>query len=289
MSRRAAPLLVLALAAGCGPAPEPVAASRYPIRGQLLGVQLDTGQVVLKHDAVEGYMDAMTMPFTVADRAEVLPRRPGDLVTATLVVEPTRSYLEHLTFTGKAPVPDGAGGPPVAEGVQVLGPGDAVPTLALTNQAGQPVSLGDWRGAAGVITFMYTRCPLPDFCPLLDRRFAEIQAGAAADPALAGRVRLLSVSFDPASDTPDVLAAHATRLGAKPGWAFATAPPPVVDRFAAQFGVNVIRETDGTITHNLRTTIVGPDGRVAAVITGNTWTAREALDAVRRVLAPPAP
>lgn len=288
MSRCAAALLAVTLAAGCSRAPEPVPATRYPIRGQLLGVQLDTGQVVLKHEAVEGYMDAMTMPFTVADRAEVLPRRPGDLVTATLVVEPTRAYLERLTLVGTAPLPDGAADRPVAEGVHVLAPGDPVPALALTSQSGQPVSLSDWAGMAGVVTFLYTRCPLPDFCPLLDRRFAEIQAGAAADRALAGRVRLLSVSFDPAHDTPDVLTAHAARVGAKPGWAFATAPPAVVDRFAAEFGVNVIREADGTITHNLRTAVIGPDGRVAAVISGNAWTARDVLEALGRALAGPA-
>lgn len=288
MARRFLTLLILAATAGCGPsAPPPAPAQRFPIAGQLLGVQLDTGQVVLKHGKVEGYMDAMTMPFSVADRAEVLARRPGDLVTATLVVEPTRVYLEHLTATGTAPLPDGVGARPVAEGVHVLAPGDAVPTVALTNQFGQPASLADWTTAkaAGVVTFIYTRCPLPDFCPLMDKRFAEIQTAAAADAALAGHVRLLSVSFDPANDTPAVLAAHAERVGAKPGWAFATAPPAVVDRFAAEFGVNVIRETDGSITHNLRTAVVGPDGRVAAVYSGNEWTAAQLVDDLRRSLA----
>lgn len=286
MSRRGAALLVLALVAGC--ADPPVAASRYPIEGQLLGVQLDTGQVLLKHGAVAGYMDAMTMPFQVEDRASILERRPGDLIRATLVVEPTRAYLEQVTLIGQAPLPEAATARPVAEGVHVLAPGDAVPAIALTNQSGQPASLADWKGVAGVVTFIYTRCPLPDFCPLMDRRFGEIQALAAADPALAGKVRLLSVSFDPAFDTPQVLTAHAARVGAGPGWHFATAPPAVVDRFAAEFGVNVIRETDGTITHNLRTAVIGPDGRVAAVYSGNDWTAGQLVTDLRRALAAPA-
>ena len=101
MVRRGVALLVLALVAGC--ADPPVPAQRYPIQGQLLGVQLDTGQVLLKHGAVDGYMDAMTMPFQVADRASILERRPGDLVTATLVVEPTRAFLENVVPTGTAP------------------------------------------------------------------------------------------------------------------------------------------------------------------------------------------
>jgi protein SCO1/2 len=284
MARGGVALLALAIAAGCRQPPAPVPAQRHPIRGQLLGVQLDTGQVVLKHEAVDGYMDAMTMPFVVADRGDLLERRPGDLVTATLVVEPTRSFLEGVVLTGRAPLPSGVGGPPVADGIQVLAPGDPVPALALTSQSGQPASLADWTGQAGVVTFIYTRCPLPDFCPLMDRRFQEIQAAAAADPALAGKVRLLSVSFDPEFDTPAVLTTHAARVGAKAGWTFATAPPPIVDRFAAEFGVNVIREADGTITHNLRTAVVGPDGRVAAVHSGNDWTAAAVVDDLRRAL-----
>jgi protein SCO1/2 len=280
---RYALLLLLLLAAACGT--PPADAARYPIRGQLLAVQLDTGQVLLKHEAVPGYMEGMTMPFAVRDRASVLERRPGDLVTATLVVEADRSYLEDLVLTGKAPLPGAADTP--AASVPVLVPGDPVPTIALTSQFGQPLALSDWAGAAGVVTFIYTRCPLPDFCPLMDARFKQIQEAAAGDPALAGRVRLLSVSFDPAHDTPAVLAAHAARVGAGDNWHFATAPPEIVDRFAAAFGVNVIRETDGTITHNLRTAVVGPDGRVAAIHSGNDWSADDIVAALRAALTAP--
>lgn len=283
MVRPAAFVLILTFASGCAEPPEP--AKRYPINGQLVAVQLDTGDVLLKHDAVAGYMDAMTMPFRVADRASLLARRPGDLITATLVVTATSATLEGVMHTGSAPLPEAYTARPVAEGISVLAPGDAVPSLALTNQAGQPASLADWAGSAGVVTFIYTRCPLPDFCPLMDRRFQAIQRAAAADAALTGRVRLLSVSFDPTTDTPDVLTAHAARLGAAAGWSFATAPPAVVDRFAATFGVNVIREDDGTITHNLRTAVIGPDGRVAATYSGSAWSIDDVLGDLRRVLA----
>lgn len=286
MARRGLTLLVVALVAGC--ASPPVPAQRYPIAGQLLGVQLDTGQVLLKHGTVEGYMDAMTMPFQVADRASILERRPGDLVTATLVVEPTRAFLENVVLTGTAPLPADAPARPVAEGIHVLAVGDAVPTVALTSQSGQPASLADWKGAAGVVTFIYTRCPLPDFCPLMDTRFGEIQAAARADQALAGKVKLLSVSFDPAVDTPAVLTAHAAKVGAGPAWHFATAPPAIVDRFAAEFGVNVIREADGSITHNLRTAVIGPDARVATIYSGNDWTAEQVVADLRRALSAPA-
>lgn len=285
MRRLVATALFVTALASCSPAAPPPTADRYPIAGQLLGVQLDTGQVVLKHGEVVGYMGAMTMPFPVADRTSIRDRRPGDLVKATLVVEPTRYYLEDVTLVGTAPLPAAATARPVAEGVHILGPGDPVPATALTDHTGQPIQLTSWTGNAGVVTFVYTRCPLPDFCPLMDQRFAEIQKTAAGDAALKGRVRLLSVSFDPDVDTPAVLAAHAARVGAGPSWRFATAPADTVDRFAATFGVNVIREADRTITHNLRTAVIGPDGTVAAAYSGNAWTAAALVADLRRALA----
>jgi protein SCO1/2 len=281
--RRVAGIGFLALAAACSDAASP-AAARYPLTGQLLAVQLDTGQVLVKHEAVAGYMDAMTMPFQVADRTTIRDRRPGDLIGATLVVDGERSHLEDVQWRGRAPLDAGAPARPIAEGVHILAPGDAAPAAALTSHRGANVSLSDWRGAAVVVTFVYTRCPLPDFCPLLDRRFAAVQDAAAADPALAGRVRLLSVSFDPDADTPEILAAHAAKVGARGDWHFATAPRDMVDRFAAAFGVNVIREADRTITHNLRTAVVGPDGRIAVLRSGNDWTADDILADLRQAL-----
>lgn len=278
MGRRGAWALLLLSAACAAPAPM----ARHAIRGQLLAVQLDTGEVLLEHEAVPGVMGAMTMPFTVADRRTVIQRRPGDLVTATLVVGAERSYLEDVTLVGKAPLPGKATAP--LSNIAILAPGEPAPSLALTSHLGQPVSIAEWAGHAGVVTFIYTRCPLPDFCPLLDRRFAEIQTAAEAEAALRGRVHLLSVSFDPDVDTPQVLRAHAARVGAHPGWLFATAPAAVVDEFAAAFGVIVIRETDGTITHNLRTAVIGPDGRLATAYSGSEWTPAQVLDDVRRVL-----
>ena len=285
MRRLVATTLLLTTLSSCAPAPPAVTATRYPIEGQLLGVQLDTGQVLLEHGDVAGYMGAMTMPFPVEDRASVRERRPGDLVKATLVVEPGRYYLEGLELTGTAPLPAAATARPVAEDVHILSPGDAVPLTPLTDHNGEPFSLADWAGSAAVVTFIYTRCPLPDFCPLMDRRFAEVQQAAASAPALAGRVRLLSVSFDPDVDTAQVLAEHARHVGAGPAWRFATAPAAVVDRFAAEFGVNVIREADRTITHNLRTAVIGPNGRVVATYSGNDWTADMVVAELSRALA----
>src|SRR5262245_56878740 len=232
-------------------------------------------------------MPAMTMPYTVKDEKLIANRVRGDVIDATLVVSEGSAWLSAITKTGTAPIPDDAPSKiPAASGVSVLKAGDLVPDTSLTDQDGKPLSLASWRGSAVVVTFIYIRCPLPEFCPLMDRRFAELQSLVSADPVLKGRVRLLSVSFDPDRDRPAALAQQADRMKADPAiWRFATAPPDVVDRFAATFGVNVIREKDGTITHNLRTAVGGPDGRVVSVVDGNQWTAAQIVSDLRRALA----
>ena len=161
------------------------------------------------------------------------------------MVAPGSAWLSAITKTGSAPLPEDARTEiPAAAGVHLLKAGDTVPDTKLIDQDGATISLTDWRGSPVVVSFVYTRCPLPQFCPLVDRRFAEIQKLIEASPALEGKARLLSISFDPATDQPAVLRAHAAKLNANPAvWRFATADASIVDRLAATFGVNVIRET----------------------------------------------
>lgn len=269
---------------GCT-APAPTA-RQYEVHGQILALRPEDNEVLIKHGDIKGFMPGMTMPFTVRNSRLLDERQVGDLVKATLVVEDTDAWLESIEKTGSAPVEEAAT-IPAASFVAPLKAGEPVPDTSLTNQEGEAISLPSWRGSPFVVTFIYVRCPLPQFCPLLDRRFAEIQRGIKTDPALAARARLLSVSFDPDADTPARLDAHAARLQADPAiWQFATAPREVVDRFAARFGVNVIREQDATITHNMRTTVVGADGRVVSIYEGTEWTAAQILDDLRRALNP---
>ncbi|HEX6163315.1 MAG TPA: SCO family protein [Vicinamibacterales bacterium] len=271
------------IGAACG---TPDATRTYPLTGQILVVKPDTNELLVKHDDIPGFMPAMTMPYVVNDPALIKDRAAGDLITATLVVGRERAHLSAITRTGSAPLPEDARTTiPAAAGVSILKPGDAVPNTPLIDQDGATVTLGDLRGSAAAVSFIYTRCPLPQFCPMIDRRFGEVQQIAAADPALAGRVKLLSISFDPEFDRAEVLRAHAKKTGADPRvWRFATAPQPVVDRMAAEFGINVIREKDNTITHNLRTAVIDPSGRVAAILDNNGWTAAELADALKKTL-----
>jgi protein SCO1/2 len=264
----------------CSRAPEP---RTYPLTGQILVVKPDTNEVLVKHEDIPGFMPAMTMPYAVNDSALLKDRAAGDLIKATLVVGQERAYLSAITKTGAAPLPEDARTTiPAAAGVRVLQAGDSVPDTPLIDQDGQPVSLKRFAGSALAVSFIYTRCPLPQFCPLIDRRFGEVQALAAGDPSLKGKVTLLSISFDPAFDRAEVLRAHAKKVGADPAvWRFATGEEAVVDRLAAEFGINVIRERDGTITHNLRTAVIDPSGHVVSIVDNNAWTADELAGALR--------
>jgi protein SCO1/2 len=283
--------VVLALAAllalqGC--VDRPPSARQYELEGQILALRPEDNEVLIKHGDIKGFMPGMTMPFKVRDARLLEGKQAGDLIKATLSVADTDAWIETLERTGTAPLTETASIPP-ASFVAPLRPGDAAPDTTLTDENGNPITV---LAAAGTpttgpvaVTFIYVRCPLPQFCPLLDRRFADVQRAIKGDSQLATRARLLSVSFDPDADTPARLKAHAARLQADPAiWRFATAPRDVVDRFAARFGVNVIREPDGTITHNMRTTVIAADGRVVSVYEGSDWTPSQIVDDMRRSL-----
>jgi protein SCO1 len=271
---------LLVLGAGCARESD---TRTYQLTGQILVVKPETREVLVKHEDIPGFMPAMTMPYVVKDAAIIKDRVAGDLITATLNVAPDGAFLSRITKTGAAPLPEDARTTiPAATNVHILQAGDVVPDTQLTDQDGRPIALSDLKGSVSAITFIYTRCPLPQFCPMMDRRFAEVQKLAAADAALAGKVKLLSVSFDPKFDRAEILKAHANTLNADPAvWRFATADEAIVDRFAAQFGVNVIREKDGTITHNLRTAVIDATGRVTAIVDNNAWTADELVRALK--------
>jgi protein SCO1 len=266
--------------AACGPDTN---TRTYQLTGQILVVRASTNEVLVKHEDIPGFMPAMTMPYAVNDPALLKDRAAGDLIKATLVVGTERPYLSAITKTGSAPLPDDARTTiPAAAGVQFLQVGDVVPDTYLLDQDGTPISLKSFGDSALAVSFIYTRCPLPQFCPLIDRRFGEVQSLVAADPLLKGKVKLLSISFDPQFDRAAVLRAHAKKVGADPDvWRFATGEEAVVDRLAAAFGVNVIREKDGSITHNLRTAVIDPSGHVVSIVGENAWTSDELVQALK--------
>lgn len=279
---RSAALTVLyaaSLVAGCS-RPE----RTYELRGQVIAIDEGRAQMTIKHEDIRGFMPGMTMPFTVEDPRALRERQPGELITATLVVAENHAYLRDVRRTGAAPLTEEA---PAAAPPDVLQPGAAAPDAPFTDERGSARRLADWHGQAVAVTFIYTRCPLPDFCPLMDRHFRQVQEAVAADATLRGRVHLLSVSFDPDTDTPPVLRAHARRAGADAAhWTFLTASRADLDRFASRFGVSIIRpETaDAEIVHNLRTAVIDTQGRLVTIYSGNDWTPPELLAQLRNGL-----
>jgi protein SCO1 len=226
-------------------------------------------------------MPAMTMPFRLKDAALARGRRPGDLIRARLMVTDEESWLAGIEKTGWAPLSEDRGSRRSA--VELLTPGDPVPDETLIDQDGKPFRFSSLRGSAVLVTFIYTRCPLPEFCPRMDAYFAAIQK-ALAGGRLGGPVRLLSVSFDPDFDTPAVLEAHAASVGADPRvWTFATAPSDQVEAWGGRLGLSVIRDAKNPsdLTHNLRTAVIDAQGRLVTVLDGNRWTVDEAIAALR--------
>ena len=283
MTRAWGIIVAAAVLAGCSRGPEP---KQYELKGQVLGLKPESQEVLIKHEDIRGFMPGMTMPFRVADAKLLAGIEPGDLVTATLVIADTDAHLSALTKTGHAELE----APPVSasSGFELLKNGETVPDQLLIDQDGKPRPMSAMRGHRVALTFTYTRCPMPNFCPLMDRNFQALQREIKKTPALAD-VRLITVSFDPEFDTPQVLKAHAQRVEADPLiWTFVTGDRDEVERFAARFGVTLERAEQNPIdiTHNLRTAIIDTEGRVVKVHTGNAWTAAEVLADLRATAAP---
>lgn len=266
-------LAVVACARGSG--------RMYPLTGTVQDA-LSTGEIMVAHDDIPGLMPAMVMPFHV--RGSRAGLQPGDRIEATLVMTDTQSWLQDVRVTARGLPTSKAG-----SGAQEIGnasPGDAVPDFALVNQDARPIHLGQYTGRVLVLTFIYTRCPVPEFCPLLMRKFRGLEEALAADAELSAKTHLLTISFDTAHDTPQVLrdfgAVHA-KDGTEANfarWEFATGSEPQVKAVAGFFGLMFWGE-DGLITHSLRTAVIGPDGRLARVYSDNAWTVEDILAEIR--------
>jgi protein SCO1/2 len=275
--------LVLALlAAACGGSSD---RREFTLQGQIISVAADRRQATIKHEEIPGFMAAMTMPYEVQDPKEYESLAPGDLITARLVVLPNAGYLEAVRKVGEAPLERAAGdvGAGASGGFELIKTGAPVPNVTLVDQEGKTVTLDTFRGSAIVVTFIYTSCPMPDFCPLMDRNFAAIQK-KLQEQNNELKVHLLSVSFDPAIDTPAVMKKHAAALGADPRlWSFVTGDRDEVDKWAAGFGMAISRAMNDPrdITHNLRTVILDRQGNLVQTYGGNEWTPEQVVADVR--------
>jgi len=275
--------LALMAAAACSRAPE---ARRYEVRGQILGLDPARREVLVNHEDIPGFMPAMTMSYKVQDPALLEGKRPGDLITATLVVEEVDGYLSTLTTTGHAPLDTPPAGPAITDS-DLLKEGDVVPDHKLVDQTGAARPIGSLRGHRVALTFTYTRCPMPDFCPLMDKQFAQMQDAVRKTPELAD-VRLVSATLDPEFDTPAVLAQHAKTLGADSRlWHFVTGDRDEVLAFAKRFGIVTEPGEPGTpVVHNLRTAVIDSQGRLVKAYSGSAWSPAELVADLKAAPAP---
>ncbi|MGA2276514.1 MAG: SCO family protein [Terracidiphilus sp.] len=261
----------------------------YHLRGKVVSTDAAQGEVTLNHEAIPGLMEAMTMPYKLKDASILGELHPGDVITADVLVspDPNADYLlDHIVVIAQAK-PDTK--PSVS--YHVPAPGDAVPDFKLRNQDGRFIHLGHFRGKSLIVTFIYTRCPSPEFCPRMTRNFAMLEKQLAGLPALYAKTHLICISFDPEHDTPERLRAYgisyigSNAKNAFAHWEFAVPEKSELAEMARFFDLGITNEADSTITHTLSTTLIGPNGKVARFYPGNEWTPEQVLADVKQLAA----
>jgi len=253
----------------------PVNETRYDLKGKVVAVNKTERTATIDHEEIPGYMAAMTMDFAIKRDSDLETLKPGNLITGTLVVTDDESWVEIMTSTdGVAPLS------PTGEVPGEPKPGDEIPDFALTNQDGKRIRLGQYRGQALVLTFIYTRCPDPNQCALMSTNFAAIDRELQKQPEVYRKSHLLSISFDPDFDTPKVLrsygAGHTGRYSSEAfkHWEFATGTKDEVKNIAQHFGMRYFADPESgkdKVIHSLRTAVVGPDRKLFKLYRGNEW------------------
>ena len=258
----------------------------FPVRGKVVSVS--GGTVTLDHEAVPGFMSAMTMPYQLADPSVASELHPGDRLAATILVRQDADgfrdpRLDQVVITAQAR-------PDYVPAIQYHVPaaGDAVPDFALLNQSGHTIHLAQFRGKLLLVTFIYTRCTLADFCPRMSRNFAEVDKSLSEDPSLYAQTHLLSISFDPAYDTPAVLRSYGSAYTGKytnetfGHWDFAAPSPKTLPAMTQFFNVGVTSGDNRQLTHSLSTVLIGKDGKVIAWYPSNEWKPSDVLARMRQ-------
>ena len=260
--------LVLIIFTACSRQPR---AKRYELQGRVVAVDSGAHQLTIAHQDIPGLMKGMTMPFTVSNKDTWVFKNitPGDQVHATLVLG-DRAELQDITFTKHSDTEsDGT------SALHIPQPGEEVPDFTLVNQNGKAIHFHQFRGKPLLLTFIYTRCPFLDYCPRLSNNFAQVMQQLQKDPKAFGEAQLLSISIDPENDKPAVLRNYGERYVGRADpkfahWEFASGSPEQVRKAADFFGL-AYNQKDGQIVHGLVTVLIGKDGKIAKVYSGNDW------------------
>jgi protein SCO1/2 len=261
------------------------AIKRYPFTGRVISIDTQDQSATIQNDLIPGVMDPMAMPYKVKPAATLNQLKPGDLISAEFALtEPdddnarSDNWLENVKVTAHAATSPAA----AANAMHLPATREDVPDFAFTNQSGKRISLKQYGGDVLLVTFIYTRCPFPDFCPRMSSNFAEIYQQIGTNPHL-DRVHLLSISFDPEHDTANVLrnygfsVAHTHDPALFRRWEFAAPRAEDLPKIAAFFALTVKPE-GGLITHNLSTAVLGPDGKIVKWYHGSDWQVSDLIN-----------
>lgn len=263
--------------------PANTAVDRYHLRGLVLATSPATGQITVQHGDIPGFMPAMTMAYKLKDAAEIQKLKPGDEIAADVLVHSDSDdyLLDSVTITSEAR----RGLLPAMLPPHQLMVGETVPDLPLENQDGKMIHLKDYRGKALLITFIYTRCPMPTACPLISSKFARVNNALETDPKANAASHLISISLDPAYDKPPVLRQYGLAyLDDNPSgfthWEFADTTPGNLKKLAEAFGLQYSEENN-QITHTMATTLIDADSKVAQTWAGSDWKPDDVAAAVK--------
>jgi protein SCO1/2 len=256
------------------------ATKRYPFTGRVVSIDSQAQSAIIDGDAIPGFMDPMAMPYKIKPSAALNHLIPGDSISAEVVVVQAEAknddaapdyWLENVKVIAHIDPAHAA----AANSMHLPAPGENVPDFSFTNQSGKHISLKQYRGNVLLVTFIYTRCPFPDFCPRMSSNFAELYKQLGTNPALFG-AHLLSISFDPDHDAPKVLrdygysVAHTHEPALFSRWEFAAPTTSELPRVADFFALT-IKPEGGMITHSLSTAVIGPDGKIVKWYHGSDW------------------
>jgi protein SCO1/2 len=289
-------LTAVILLSGCGKSPEPgqsVSATPaqntnqqiFQVKGVVVEVTPEKKSVTIKHEAVPNYMPAMTMPFDVRDTNELTGLEAGNSVSFRMIVTDTDGWIDHIVKTGTATntLPEGLHR---VRDVEPLNEGDLLPEYQFINQFGKVFNTADFKGKALAITFLFTRCPFPTFCPFLSNSFGDTQKKLLAMNNAPTNWHLLAISFDPEFDTPDVLKNYGEIHRYDPThWTLATGELIDITALGEQLGLAFWHDESGSISHNLRTAVIDSSGHIQKIFIGNEWTADDLVAEIIKAAA----
>lgn len=255
----------------------------FPLKGEVVRVMPDEHRIMIAHGEIPNYMKAMTMPFKVKDTTFLSLVNPGDSVVATLAVSRTESWLATISVLGTGTAPKVLTGNEILF-KQLYKEGEPIPDVTFINQDKKSIRLGSYKGKVLALTFIYTRCPLPDFCIRMSNNFAKIQRSLKQDASLKGKWHLFSITFDPDFDRPNILKGYGKTYDADfSDWDFLITDKKSLEKIADGFDLTYQPDEGGLIAHTLRTVLIDKNGNLVTVLKGNDWTSDEVANQIREL------